>query len=76
MANVQIRGVPGDVHEQLKAQARSEGRSLNEHLLQQMVELARLPTLQQLARRISEKHGPYDGPSSAEFIRHDRDHVH
>jgi antitoxin FitA len=36
MANVQIRGVPDDVHRRLKSQAALAGQSLNEYLLAQV----------------------------------------
>lgn len=72
MANVQIRGVPEDVHRRLKSQAALSGESLNEYLLARMTEVARLPTVPELAARIRER-TPYEGPSSAALIREDRD---
>lgn len=72
MANLQVRGVPEDVHRRLKSQAALSGQSLNEYLLARMTELARLPTVPELAARIRER-APYDGPSSAAVIREDRD---
>jgi len=72
MANVQVRGVPEDVHRRLKAQAALSGQSLNEYLLARMTDVARLPTVPELAARIRER-APYDGPSSAALIREDRD---
>lgn len=72
MANLQVRGVPEDVHRRLKSQAALSGQSLNEYLLARMTELARLPTVPELAARIRER-PPYDGPSSAAVIREDRD---
>jgi plasmid stability protein len=72
MANVQIRGVPDEVHRRLKSQAALSGQSLNEYLLARMADIARLPTVPELAGRIRER-APYEGPSSAEIIREDRD---
>ena len=72
MANVQIRDVPDDVHRRLKSQAALSGQSLNEYLLARMADIARLPTVPELAARIRER-APYDGPSSAEMVREDRD---
>src|SRR5213595_2268953 len=43
MANVQIRGVPDDVHRQLKSQAALSGQSLNEFLLARLSEFPSLP---------------------------------
>ena len=72
MANVQVRGVPDDVHRRLKSQAALSGQSLNEYLLARMNDIAKLPTVPELAARIRER-APYDGPSSAPLIREDRD---
>jgi plasmid stability protein len=72
MPNVQVRDVPDDVHRRLKAQAALAGQSLNEYLLARMSELARLPTVSELAERIRER-SAYDGPSSAAVLREDRD---
>jgi plasmid stability protein len=71
MANVQVRGVPDDVHRRLKAQAALAGQSLNEYLLARMTDIARVPTLPELAERIRER-PPYEGPSSATVIRAER----
>ena len=72
MGNVQVRDVPDDVHRRLKSQAALAGQSLNEFLLARMSDIARLPTVPELAQRISER-APYGGPSSAELTREDRD---
>jgi antitoxin FitA len=72
MANVQVRGVPEDVHRRLKSQAALSGQSLNEYLLARMADIARLPTVPELAARIRER-APYEGPPSAALIREDRD---
>ena len=72
MANVQVRGVPEDVHRRLKAQAALEGQSLNDFLLARMQDIARLPTVPELADRIRARE-PYEGPSSGAVVRSDRD---
>jgi plasmid stability protein len=72
MANVQVRGVPDDVHRRLKSQAALSGQSLNEFLLARMSEIARVPTVPELAERIRER-AQYTGPSSATLIREERD---
>jgi HicB family. len=71
MANVQIRDVPPDVHRRLKAQAALEGRSLNDFLLARVTELARLPTVGELAERIRMR-TPLAGESSAAIIAAER----
>jgi plasmid stability protein len=72
MPNVQVRDVPDDVHRRLKSQAAIAGQSLNEFLLARMTDIARVPTLPELAERIRERQ-PYEGPSSASVIREERD---
>ena len=72
MANVQVRGVPDDVHRRLKSQAALAGQSLNDFLLARMTEIARLPSVAELADRIRVRE-PYTGPSSAAAVRADRD---
>ena len=72
MPNVQIRGVPDDVHRRLKDQAATAGQSLNEFLLARMADIAGVPTIPELAARVRSR-GPYGGPSSASVIRQDRD---
>jgi plasmid stability protein len=72
MANVQVRDVPDDVHRRLKAQAALSGQSLNEFLIARMGDIARTPSVVELAERIRAR-GTYEGPSSAELVREDRD---
>jgi plasmid stability protein len=72
VAHLQIRGVPDDVHRRLKAQAAMCGQSLNDYLLARVTEIARTPTLPELADRIRSRAG-YAGPPSAEVIREGRD---
>jgi plasmid stability protein len=71
VANVQIRDVPDDVHRRLKSQAALSGQSLNEYLLARVTDLARTPTVPELAARIRER-GSFGGPSSAALIRQGR----
>lgn len=72
MPNVQIRHVPTDVHRSLKGQAARAGQSLNEYLLARMGEIASTPTVTELAQRLRER-PPYNGPSSVDVVRADRD---
>jgi plasmid stability protein len=72
MPNVQVRGVPDDVHRRLKSQAALAGQSLNEFLLARMTDIARVPTVPELVERIRQR-APYTGPSSAAVIREERD---
>ena len=72
MPNVQVRDVPDDVHRRLKSQAALAGQSLNEFMLARMGEIARVPTVSELAERIRGRQ-PYTGPSSAKVIREERE---
>jgi hypothetical protein len=72
MPNVQIRDVPEAVHRELRSQAALAGQSLNEFLLGRLSDIARTPTVPQLAERIRLR-ARYDGPSSASIVREDRD---
>ena len=72
MAHEQVRDVPDDVHRRLKAQAAMSGQSPNEFLHARVTEIARTPTVGELAERIR-RHTPYTGPPSAEAVRHGRD---
>jgi len=72
MPHLQVRDVPEDVHRRLKAQAAMSGQSLNEFLLARVTEIARSPTVGELAERIRRR-TPYTGPSSAEAVRRGRD---
>jgi hypothetical protein len=71
VATVQIRGVPEDVHRQLKAQAAIAGQSLNAFLLARVTEIGRLQTIPELGARIGQRE-PYAGKSTARVIRDSR----
>ena len=72
MPTIQVRGVPDDVHRRLKSQAALAGQSLNEFLLARLSDMARVPTVLELADRIRER-APYTGPSSSAVIREERE---
>jgi len=81
MANLNIRNVPDKLHKQLKKTAKSQGRSLNSHV----ISVLRL-SAEEHARRERMSDGlkehrevvnslPYMG-DSAPLIREDREHGH
>jgi plasmid stability protein len=72
MPNVQVRGVPDEIHRRLRSQAAMAGQSLNEYLLARMSDIARVPTVPELADRVRRRTA-YTGPSSATVIREERD---
>jgi antitoxin FitA len=78
MATVQIRNVPDDVHRVYRTRAARAGMSLQEYLLAQLTELARLQTPAEVMAEVEEqmrREGP-EGWSRGSFvteIREDRD---
>ncbi len=75
---MQIRGVPDDVHRQLKAKAALQGQSLNDFLLERLTAVAEQPTMAEWLAEMRERAArePYEGPSIgdlARMIREDRD---
>ncbi len=51
MASITIRHVPDDVRDELAARAARAGRSLQEHLRTELIELARKPSVEEILRR-------------------------
>jgi plasmid stability protein len=77
MATIQIRNVPDDVHATLVRRAKEAHMSLQEHLLAQLTEQARKPTIQEWVQAIEDDIAANPGrrptTSAAEIIRADRD---
>ncbi|MEO5679144.1 MAG: hypothetical protein ABIS47_05680 [Acidimicrobiales bacterium] len=55
MGSVTIRDVPDDTRDALAARAASSGRSLQEYLKAELIELARRPTADALMARVRER---------------------
>ncbi|MGK2958908.1 MAG: FitA-like ribbon-helix-helix domain-containing protein [Acidimicrobiales bacterium] len=55
MASISIRDVPDETRDALAARAASTGRSLQEYLRHQLIELARRPDAQVMVARIRER---------------------
>ncbi|AXV09225.1 Antitoxin 1 [Euzebya pacifica] len=55
MPSITIRDVPEDARNELAARAASSGRSLQEYLLAQLIELARRPSPDVLMARVRER---------------------
>jgi plasmid stability protein len=51
MTSITIRDVPEDVRDELAARAARAGRSLQEHLRVELIELARRPSVDELLAR-------------------------
>lgn len=69
---VQIRNVPDETRRALKARAASEGRSLNEFLLELLIEQAVRPTVAEVLARAAARTEKLSA-SSVDIIRRDRD---
>lgn len=74
MPSIQIKDVPDHVHSRLRERAMSNGKSLQEYLLERLAAEAEQPTLDELFSRV-EQHtdGNADLASAAAAIRADRD---
>jgi hypothetical protein len=55
MPNLQVRGVPADVHAALVHKAERAGQSLQQYLAAELTRLARTPTLDEVLDRIEER---------------------
>jgi len=55
MANVQIREVPNDVHNELVRRAEAAGQSLQQYLSAQLVSIVSTPTVDDLLERIESR---------------------
>lgn len=72
--SIQVKDVPDDVHATLRRRAATEGKSLQEYLLDQLVEEAHAPTLDELLERAGGRAGGSAGfAKAARAIRADRD---
>ncbi len=73
MASVTIRDVPDDARDELAARAAITGRSLQEYLRIELIELARRPDPDALMARIRERKRRTGSHLSADQILHHRD---
>lgn len=53
--SITIRNVPDDVRDELAARAARAGRSLQEHLRGELIELARQPSVEQLLNQVRQR---------------------
>jgi antitoxin FitA len=72
--SVTIRDVPDDVRDELAARAARAGRSLQEHLRAELIELTRRPSAAELMERIrARKASTGSKLSAARILRHKRE---
>lgn len=55
VATIQTKNVPDDVHQILRKRAAAAGQSLQEYMLDVLVDLARHPTLNEILDRAGER---------------------
>lgn len=70
---IQIRNVPAAVHRRLVARAAQAGMSLSEFLLSEIVELAALPTDEEMLARLRTRKATTSTRSATAAIRKARD---
>jgi plasmid stability protein len=74
VTNIQVKGVPEDVHRVLRARAAAAGQSLQEYLLAKLTAEARRPTVDEVLARAGERSGgSLSAATAAELVRDDRD---
>ena len=73
MASITIRDVPDDARDELAARAASTGRSLQEYLRGQLIELAARPDAESLMARVRERKRTTSSHLSAKKILSHRD---
>lgn len=71
--SITIRNVPDDVRDELAGRAAREGRSLQEHLRGELIELARKPNVDQLLRTVRDRKAATGSSLTAEEILDHRD---
>jgi antitoxin FitA len=72
--SIQVKDVPEDVHRTLRRRAAVAGQSLQEYLLNRLIDDAHTPTLDELLDRASDRAGGRAGFKAAvEAVRADRD---
>jgi plasmid stability protein len=73
VASITIRDVPDEARDELAARAASSGRSLQEYLRSELIELAERPDARVLVARIRERKSRTGAELSAEKILGHRD---
>lgn len=72
--SITVRNVPDDVRDELAARAARAGRSLQEHLRAEPIELARRPAVEDWLERVRARKAATGSRLRAEDILADRDH--
>ena len=71
MTSITVRDVPEDTRDELAARAAASGRSLQEYLRSELIELTRRPDARQLTAAIRErKHHTASALSATKILEH------
>ncbi len=70
---VQIRNVPPELYQRLKARAAIEGMSMSDYVLREIGKALERPTRQEILERIRARSALSLQPGAAEVIRSERD---
>jgi plasmid stability protein len=73
MTSITVRNVPDDVRDELAARAARAGKSLQEHLRGELIELARRPSVDELLAATRERAKRTESRLSADRILEHRD---
>ena len=65
--NLQIRNVPDEVHSTVRARAAAAGLSVSEYLLNQITDIARRPTQEEVFKRAARR-AREDGPTVDDIL--------
>jgi antitoxin FitA len=72
-ATIQIRNVPDVLHRRLKSRAALAGMSLSEYLLQQLLDVAERPTIEEMRARLARRSTVTLSVGTADAVRAERD---
>jgi plasmid stability protein len=72
--SIQVKGVPDEVHAELRRRAATAGKSLQEYLLARLIDEATQPTVDELLDQIGQRSGGHlSFRFASEAIRSERD---
>ena len=70
---IQIRNVPGDLHRKLKARAALQGKSLSDYLLDNIIDIAAIPSVEEWRARLATREPMNLGDETLEILRAERE---
>ena len=70
---IQIRNVPGDLHRKLKARAALQGKSLSDYLLENIIDIAAIPSVEEWRARLATREPMNLGDETLEILRAERE---